>query len=198
MKMVSLSGVNYHFWKDKMNDLLFMKNMHLLIFGTQKPDSMSDEKWSFEHEHVCGFIKHFVDESIYNLISHETHAGTIWQTLESLYASKSGSNKLYLLKNFVELKYKDETPFTKHLSEFQGRCDQLSVACINFDDNVLGLFLLITLPDSWESFRVSMISATPNGIVPLQMAKTSALNEDIRRKVQGTSFNGIVPINNST
>ena len=72
----------------------------------------------------------------------------MWQTLESLYASKSGSNKLYLLKNFVELKYKDRTPFTEHLSEFQGRCDQLSAACINFDDDALGLFLLITLPDS--------------------------------------------------
>ena len=33
-----------------------------------------------------------------------------------------------------------------------------------------------------------MISATPNGIVPLQMAKTSALNEEMRRKAQGTSF----------
>ena len=98
------------------------------------------------------FIKHFVDEPIYNLIAHETHARTMWQTLESLYASKLGSNKLYLLKNFVELKYKDGTPFTENLSEFEGRCDQLSVAGIKFDDDVLGLFLLITLPDSWETF----------------------------------------------
>ena len=52
----------------------------------------------------------------------------MWQTLKSLYASKSGSDKLHMLKNFVELKYKDGTLFTKHLSEFQGHCDQLSVA----------------------------------------------------------------------
>ena len=76
----------------------------------------------------------------------------MWQTLESLYTSKLGSNKLYLLKNLVELKYKDETLFIKHLSEFQGRCDQLPAAGINFDDDVLGLFLLITLPDLWEIF----------------------------------------------
>ena len=101
MKMVSLSGANYHFWKDKMKDLLFVKNMHLSVFGTQKPDSMFDEKWGFEHKRVCGFIRHFVDESICNLISHETHAGTMWQTLESLYASKSWNNKLYLLKNLL-------------------------------------------------------------------------------------------------
>ena len=64
---------------------------------------MSDEEWDFEHEHVCGFIRHFVDEPIYNLISQETHAGTLWKTLESLYASKSGSKKLYLLKSLVYL-----------------------------------------------------------------------------------------------
>ena len=32
-----------------------------------------------------------------------------------------------------------------------------------------------------------MISATPNGIIPLQMEKTSALNKRMRRKAQGTS-----------
>ena len=75
------------------------------------------------------------------------------------------------------MKYKDGAPFTEHLNEFQGRCDQLSAAGINFDDDVLRLFLLITLPDSWETFWVSMISVASNGIVPLQMEKTSALNE---------------------
>ena len=85
------------------------------------------------------------------------------------------------------LKYKDKTSFTEHLSEFQGCCVQLSSASINFDDDVLGLFLLITLPDTWETFRVSMISDATNGIVPLQMTKTSALNEEMRRKAQGTS-----------
>jgi len=44
MKMVTLSEANYHFWKGEMKDLLFVKNMHLSVFGTQKPDSMSDEK----------------------------------------------------------------------------------------------------------------------------------------------------------
>ena len=31
-----------------------------------------------------------------------------------------------------------------------------------------------------------MISAAPNGIVPLQMPKTNAHNEEMRRKAQGT------------
>ena len=31
--------------------------------------SHKEEEWGFEHECVCDFIRHFVDEPIYNLIS---------------------------------------------------------------------------------------------------------------------------------
>ena len=187
MKMISLSGANYHLWKGKMKDLLFVKNLHLPVFASDKPESKSDEEWDFEHQQVCGFIRQFVDDNVYNFIVGETHARSLWEKLESLYASKSGTNKLYLLKNFVELKYKEGTPISDHLSEFQGRFDQLAGVDIKFDEDLLELFLLNSLPDSWETFRVSMISAAPNGDISLQMAKTSALNEEMRKKTQGTS-----------
>jgi len=48
-KMVALNGTNYHLWKGKMKDLLFVKKLHLLVFTTQKLDSMSEEEWDFEH-----------------------------------------------------------------------------------------------------------------------------------------------------
>jgi len=43
-KMIALNGTNYHLWKDKMKDLLFVKKLHLSVFTTQKPDSMSEEE----------------------------------------------------------------------------------------------------------------------------------------------------------
>ncbi|RDY02754.1 hypothetical protein CR513_13742, partial [Mucuna pruriens] len=42
-RIVSLNDTNYHLWKVKMKDLLFMKNMHLPVFVAQKPESMSDK-----------------------------------------------------------------------------------------------------------------------------------------------------------
>jgi len=47
-KMVALNGTNYHLWKGKMKDLLFVKKLHLPIFTTQKSDSMSEEDTSAE------------------------------------------------------------------------------------------------------------------------------------------------------
>ena len=68
-KMVALNVTNYHLWKDKMKDLLFFKKLHLPVFTTHKPDSMSKEEWDFEHQQVCGFIRQYVEDNVYNHIA---------------------------------------------------------------------------------------------------------------------------------
>ena len=57
---------------------------------------------------------------------------------------------------------------------------------IHFDDEVLRLWLLNTLPKSWEIFWVLITNFVPNGVVSFQMTK-SALNEDMRRKAHSSS-----------
>jgi len=76
-------------------------------------------------------VGHFEVDNVYNFIVHETYVRILWEKLEYLYASRSGSNKLYLLKDFVGLKYKERTPFMYHLSNFQELFDKPIVACIN-------------------------------------------------------------------
>ena len=41
-RMITLNGSNYHTWKGKMEDLLYVKNYHLSVFTTEKPDNKSD------------------------------------------------------------------------------------------------------------------------------------------------------------
>ncbi|RDX84565.1 hypothetical protein CR513_34368, partial [Mucuna pruriens] len=186
-RMVSLNGTNYHLWKGKMKDLLFVKKMHLPIFAAQKPESMSDEEWDFEHQHVCGFIRLFVDDNVYNHIASEIDAKTLWEKIESLYASKCGNNKLFLLNSIVSLTFKEGTSLSDHLNEFQGIIDQMSGMGIKFEDEILGLLLLNSLPESWETFKISITNSTPNGVFSLQMVKGSVLNEEMTRKAQDSS-----------
>jgi hypothetical protein len=87
----------------------------------------------------------------------------------------------------MNLRYKEGTSISDHLNDFQGLLDQLSGMGIKFDDEVLGLWLLNTLPDSWETFRVSITNSASDGVVSLQSVKGSVLNEEMRRKAQGTS-----------
>ncbi|RDX94524.1 hypothetical protein CR513_23081, partial [Mucuna pruriens] len=58
---------------------------------------------------------------------------------------------------------------------------------IKFEDEILELSLLNSLPKFWETFKVFVTNSIPNGVVSLQMAKGSILNKEMRRKAQGSS-----------
>ena len=93
-----------------MKDLLFVKNMHLLIFAKIKPEKKNNE-WDFENEQVCAFIRQWVGDNVLNHIVNETNAKTLWNKFETLYASRTGNNKLFLLKQAMHLTYKENNPF---------------------------------------------------------------------------------------
>ena len=43
-KMINLNGMNYHIWRNKMKDLLFVTKMHLPVFSTTKPEDKTDQE----------------------------------------------------------------------------------------------------------------------------------------------------------
>ncbi|KAK8548084.1 hypothetical protein V6N12_061007 [Hibiscus sabdariffa] len=87
----------------------------------------------------------------------------------------------------MALKYKEGTSIADHVSEFQSVMNQLLGMGVKFDDENLGLWLLATLPDSWETFQVSLINSAPQGIIILDLAKSCVLNEEVRRRSQGST-----------
>ncbi len=58
---------------------------------------------------------------------------------------------------------------------------------VKFDEDVMGLWLLNTLPDSWENFRVTLTNAAPDGVVTMSYVKVGISNEEVRRITQGGS-----------
>ncbi|KAJ0482909.1 putative RNA-directed DNA polymerase [Helianthus annuus] len=103
-RIVNLNGSNYHVWKGKMEDLLYVKDYYMPVFNTDKPGDKTDEEWNILHRKVCGYIHQWVDDNVLNHISGETHARTLWNKLEELYARKTGNNKLFLIKQLINLK----------------------------------------------------------------------------------------------
>jgi len=57
-KMVCLNDINYHLWKEKMKDLLFVKKLHLHVFATEKPKDKTDEDESLS---INKFVVLFVN-----------------------------------------------------------------------------------------------------------------------------------------
>ncbi|KAJ0491316.1 putative RNA-directed DNA polymerase [Helianthus annuus] len=83
-RIVNLNGSNYHVWKGKMEDLLYVKDYYMPVFNTDKPGDKTDEEWNILHRKVCGYIRQWVDDNVLNHISGETHARTLWNKLEEL------------------------------------------------------------------------------------------------------------------
>ncbi|GKB51652.1 hypothetical protein Tco_0902405, partial [Tanacetum coccineum] len=187
-RMVNLNGSNYHVWKGKMEDLLYVKDYYLPVFSIEKPENKTDAEWTILHRQVCSYIRQWVDDNVLNHICEDTHARTLWNKLEQLYARKTRNNKLFLIKQMMRLKYTDGSPVTDHLNVFQGMG-------IKFGDEIQGLWLLGTLPDTWETFRTSLSNSAPDGVITMELAKGSILNEEMRRKSQGSSSHSDVLCN---
>ena len=45
-RMITLNGSNYHAWKGKMDDFLYVKDYYLHVFTIEKLDNKSDAKWT--------------------------------------------------------------------------------------------------------------------------------------------------------
>ena len=124
---------------------------------------------------------------MYNHICNETHARSLWNKLEMLYSSKTGNNKLFYLTKLVQVKYKEGTSLPDHLNEMEGIQDQLSRMGVKLDDEVFALLVLASLPQSWETLKISITNTAPNGIVNMELVKSSILNEEMRRRSQASS-----------
>ena len=102
---------------------------------------------------------------VLNHISDETHAHTLWQKLEELYARKEGTNRMFLIKQLMNLRYREGAPVADHVNAFQGIINQLSSMEISFEDEVRVLLLLGSLSDTWEILKVTLCNSAPNGVV---------------------------------
>ncbi|KAF5806141.1 putative RNA-directed DNA polymerase [Helianthus annuus] len=104
-QMIILNGSNYHLWKTRMEDLLYVNGFHQPIICSEKPEGMTEEEWNLLHRRVCGYIRHWVDENVSTHVSREINARTVWSILEQLYAGNTCHSKLFLIKRLMSLRY---------------------------------------------------------------------------------------------
>ena len=66
---------------------------------------------------------------------------SIWTRLEELYAQKTAANKVFWLKKLMDLRMKEGTPMSTHLSEFNSIFSQLVALKFIIDDKFKDTFL---------------------------------------------------------
>lgn len=188
-RMISLNGTNWVTWKTKMEDLLYCKDLYGPIEGDKgKPVGTKDEDWNKLNRKTVGVIRQWIDDNVFHHVSTETTAHSLWKKLEELYDRKSATNKAFLFRKLVNLKYKDGGSVAEHLNDMKNIVNQLASMKIVFDDELQALMLLSSLHESWKTLVVIMRNLALDGVMTMGQVTSSLLNEETRRKSAGSSY----------
>ncbi|KAM1052978.1 hypothetical protein ACFX2C_000527 [Malus domestica] len=146
--MIKLTNSNWVTWKPRMKDILYCKDLHEPIEGdAAKPESMSDAEWKKMNRKVIGTIRQWVDDSVFHHVSNETNAREFWTKLESLFEKKTSTKKAFLIKELINVKYKDGLSVAEHLNNFQNIINQLATMKMTIEDELQTLLFLGSLPE---------------------------------------------------
>ncbi|MCO5588718.1 hypothetical protein L7F22_042677 [Adiantum nelumboides] len=77
---------------------------------------------------------------------------------------------------------KEGTPMSNYLNEFNTIYSQLLAQGVRFDKPVRAMFLLITLPESWDTFRIALSNFAPPDGLTIAGVEGSLLTEETNRK----------------
>ncbi|MCO5605329.1 hypothetical protein L7F22_059511 [Adiantum nelumboides] len=110
----------------------------------------------------------------------KTIAFELWDSLCSAWDGKSASNKVFLVKKLVHLSMKKDSSVSSHLNEFNSLyLQQLTSKGLNFVDEMKAIFVLCSLPTSWDTFNTSISSSTDGGKLAFTDVTRALLTEEI-------------------
>src|SRR3954465_15299856 len=103
--------VNFLLWKMRVMSLLVKEETYQALQGIRKkPSTMGEDDWKkIDVKAKATIVLCLSDEVLYNVLNEDTGA-EMWNRLESLYMTKSLSNKLYVKKQLYCLRMAEGTP----------------------------------------------------------------------------------------
>jgi hypothetical protein len=123
------------------------------------------------------------DDVITEVVDQDT-AAALWLKLESLYMTKSLTNKLMLKRRLFALRMQEGTPLRDHLDQLNTILLELRNIDEEVEDEDAALILLVSLPLSYENFVQSFIVGKDT--VSLEEVRSSLHARELHHKETGT------------
>ncbi|MCO5563990.1 hypothetical protein L7F22_017645 [Adiantum nelumboides] len=117
-------------------------------------------------------------------------AYALWQKLCNTYAKDTASNKVFMMRKLFNLRMKESASVASHINDFDSLFAQIRAQRINIDDEMKAIFLLCSLPPSWDIFCTAISNSAPNGTLVYIDVTSSLLSEEMRRQAMGSSHHG--------
>eukprot|EP01018_Ginkgo_biloba_P027656 Gb_41806 [translate_table: standard] len=178
---------SFELWKLKVRDLLVQQGLQKALAGkAKKPTSMTDEDWEDLDARALSTIRLcLADDVLFNIAGEETTSG-LWTRLESLYMTKSLTNRIYLKRQLYSLRMQEGMKITDHLNIFNTLICQLASMDVKIDGEDKAVTLLCSLPESWDHL-VTSISISTTDTLEYDTVVGSLLSEETRRKSSSES-----------
>uniref|UniRef100_A0A0D2ZRY6 CCHC-type domain-containing protein n=1 Tax=Brassica oleracea var. oleracea TaxID=109376 RepID=A0A0D2ZRY6_BRAOL len=124
-----------------------------------------------------------VDEIIIE-VSDEKTAASLWQKLESLYMTKSLTNKLLLKQRLFALRMQEDIELRDHLDKLNLILLELRNIDVKVEDEDVALILLVSLPNSFENFVQSFIVGKDT--LRLEEVRSALHSRELRHKASSS------------
>jgi hypothetical protein len=141
---------------------------------------MSIDDWKNLDQKAKSTIRLCLPDSILLNVSREALTKELWDELGNFYQSKSLVNKPLLRKKMYNLRMRDGDSVRENLNAFNIVVSQLVSVEINISNEDKCINLLCSLPYSWDSLVVALISNTTT--LCFDDVVSSLLLEKMRRK----------------
>jgi hypothetical protein len=153
----------------------------------KKPDDMKPEEWTLLDRQALGVIRLTLSKNVaFNIVNEKTTAD-LMKALSNMYEKPSAANKVHLMRRLFNLRMGEGNSVTDHINSFNTIISQLSSVKITFDDEVMALSLLQSLPDSWAATVTAVSNSARDNKLKFDDIRDLILGEDIRRKDSGES-----------
>ncbi|MCO5550932.1 hypothetical protein L7F22_004426 [Adiantum nelumboides] len=174
-------GTNFTIWKQCTMDVLVNKALAAPL-KDRKEGVYNDDQWEELDARARATIRLHLRESIFFTIMDKTTTFELWDSLCSAWDSKSAFNKVFLMKKLMRFSMKEGSNVSSHLNEFNALSLQLTSKGLNFDDEMKAIFLLYSLPASWDTFNTAIDNSTHGGKLAFGDVTSALLTEEIRRQ----------------
>ena len=180
-KIDKFDGRNsFSLWQIKMQVLLKQQGIWGPLSGnkSEAADLETLEDKAFSTVLLC-----LADEIIIE-VSDEKTAASLWQKLESLYMTKSLTNKLLLKQRLFALRMQEGIELRDHLDKLNSILLELRNIDVKVEDEDAALILLVSLPNSFENFVQSFIVGKDT--VRLEEVRSALHSRELRHKASSS------------
>ncbi|CAL1405059.1 unnamed protein product [Linum trigynum] len=185
MKIEKFTGRNsFSLWQIKMQALLKQQGLWAPLSGKSKKESIDEEEWSTLEEKAHSTILLCLADDIISEIAAEKTVAGLWLKLESLYMTKSLTNKLHMKQRLFSLRMEEGTPLRNHLDHLNTILLDLRNIDVKIDDEDAALILLVSLPQSYENFVDSFIAGKDS--LSLEDVRSALHTREVLDKASGS------------